>query len=387
MKTFRKAVLRVFIRKARIIRDRQPSTSQRLENERFMQNFIDTKTTKDKVAAAAICGVLPGDWSDTSCVQLFPKENESDARHIKNTSKRFSKAALSCSPTSFPSSKWQKTRQSVDFLGRLTPHAILEDGFVEMCSMLKSKDQGVAGRGVVEGALALEDGAGPANAADGADQGAEGGAGAAADVKAVPMPGSAVADAVAAAREEQARFRSQTLDMLHQLKHDGVVSELLSFNKILAIHVRLMEDSFWRAGERYDARQEANEIKELVRRKAGKISDQPPRKYRLQEAYEGAFEQRVLDTVWSLMDQDWQDIPLSSRTQANQSKVFKTLARTAAGARHEQRAHENYPFKLLASPWHQSLERFSSICVARVGWIPGRAASSRTTKICQTQRP
>ena len=132
-KTLRKAIKRVFVRKALrgIIRDRMPSSGQRQCNEKLMFNFIDRKMRRDKVAAVSICANLPGNWDDVTAVELFPPPDETDKCACRKSLKRYSDATLSKMPDSFPSSKWQKTRSSLDLFGRLLPHGILYDGFIE----------------------------------------------------------------------------------------------------------------------------------------------------------------------------------------------------------------------------------------------------------------
>ena len=80
----------------------------------------------------------------------------------------------------------------------------------------------------------------------------------------------------------------------------------------------------------------------------------------------------MLSTCSKLMHEDWRHVPITQRTQRLQVSAFKSLARGFVGAAREQRLHRNYPFRLLASPWHTDLPRTiaaESQCVRRLdGW-------------------
>ena len=131
-KVFRKSVLRVFVRKAQggVMRGRLPSSSQRLENQKLLQNFISNRISRSRNAGAAICALLPGNWQDTTRVELFPNPGETDAQCIRRGASVYRKWALGTCPDSFPSNKWQKVRSSLDFMGLLLPHGLLEDGYL-----------------------------------------------------------------------------------------------------------------------------------------------------------------------------------------------------------------------------------------------------------------
>ena len=129
MKLFRKAILQVFIAKAKkgIQQRRLPSQTQRQSNEAFLRKFVDVRKRKDKVSFATILSMMPGHWEDHKLIELFPPEGMSAARWVHLCARKYRKAALGAAPQSFPSSKWQKTRDTPDFLARLTLHGILLD--------------------------------------------------------------------------------------------------------------------------------------------------------------------------------------------------------------------------------------------------------------------
>ena len=78
------------------------------------------------------------------------------------------------------------------------------------------------------------------------------------------VPPAAVAahvDPVQAQREQQARYRRLTLESLERLGHDGIRADLLMLSEPLAPHVDLMHSNFFRAGRRYDTKQQAAAVR------------------------------------------------------------------------------------------------------------------------------
>ena len=361
MKVFRKAVLRVFVRKAQggVIRDRLPSSSQRLANQKLIENFVDKRKSRSRNAGAAVCALLPGDWQDTTCVELFPNPGETDAQCIRRGARVYRKWALGTCPESFPGNKWQKVRSSLDFMGLLLPHGLLEDGYFEFILAARAQQKPPEAHNAAAGepvpVLPLEDVAEGAEGADGARIGLDLGAEDAPGPRGpAPEPQPAVKDPMEALREEQEHYRKLTSENFKALGHDGLVMSLLMVIKPMAPHVELMERNFWRAGARYDLKQQTEEIRRQLREPPPE-GFAPLRRFRIEEAYEGKYEKAMLSQTFSLMHQNWTDVPSSQRTQNNQTDAFKVLARGAVRTHREQREHENYPFKLLASPWHQHL--------------------------------
>ena len=77
----------------------------------------------------------------------------------------------------------------------------------------------------------------------------------------------------------------------------------------------------------------------------------------------------MIDRTLRGMHCDWVHMPFVCRTLRFQTLGFKAHARSIVGAAKLQRAHTNYPFKLLAAPWHADVRREISIeqhCPRRV---------------------
>ena len=142
-KLFRSACVRVFIRKASkgVCRGSLPSQAQRTRNEDCLRAFTNPRMQDDLVASDTLCTIMPGDHAVTDRIFVYPKPDETNAKHIKRMARKFAKSALRQKPEFFPGVKFQKVRGSVDFLGKLTIHGILLDGFSAFMTLVHSSDK------------------------------------------------------------------------------------------------------------------------------------------------------------------------------------------------------------------------------------------------------
>ena len=287
-KLFRLACVRVFIRKAArgVCRDSLPSQAQRAKNEEFLRMFTNPRLQSHLVASATLCTIMPGDHSITDRIFVYPKPEESDSKHIRRAAKKFAQVALGQKPEYFPGVKFQKVREPVDFLGRLAIHGILLDGFKEFMILIQSDDKTL--RRVSQEVQLLLDGTEQEAVAvpimDVIDVAVDNSGSAACPGPGIPDTAHNGREYTEDQRREHAQHRSTTKRNLERLGHDGVKAGLMLLNVVMIPHVELMEDNFTRTGEKWENRQRAAEIRCEHSCIPKGI---PPRRYRLEEAFEG----------------------------------------------------------------------------------------------------
>ena len=116
-----------------------PSSTQRALNEKRLKHFCKTRSRRDVETFVTILSLLPGDWDDTTKVDLYPPENESDSKHTGRVLGWLLKHMVGGCPNSFPSNKWQEALAGPQWAGRMTAHALWPDSFCEFCIMMLDK--------------------------------------------------------------------------------------------------------------------------------------------------------------------------------------------------------------------------------------------------------
>ena len=168
-------------------------------------------------------------------------------------------------------------------------------------------------------------------------------------------------DPQAARRLEQHRFRASVCDAFQKRGVATVLAEVTIFSNCLQPHTKLMNSLFWKAGEKFDAKQARTALEQLEQL-GGVVPDRPRYdkkriRYRLEHAYDCEFEEKFEVQVFTLMrDTDaWAGIPAECYTQENQNNAFIVLSRSLCRNSRMRRVHKNYPYKLLCAPWHPEL--------------------------------
>ena len=83
--------------------------------------------------------------------------------------------------------------------------------------------------------------------------------------------------------------------------------------------------------------------------------DPPLRRFRLEHAFDGEYEDEFLASTEERTNEEWYHVPLLARTQHLQTTAFCSLSRGMCRVTQLKRLHANYPFKLLATPWKKHL--------------------------------
>ncbi len=138
MRNFRMATKTILLRRAKVIRDRQPAALVRARNLEKL-NKVLPNTPGNRVRRNLIMATFPGDW-ECRDVEVFPMAGESDTDAILRVVGRGAGLLVGAGPRSFPSRNFVHSEDAVNWFVCLDQvHYTFSDTYTEFCKMMGDK--------------------------------------------------------------------------------------------------------------------------------------------------------------------------------------------------------------------------------------------------------
>ena len=139
LKVFRAALRVLLVHRARCIRNRLPSQSQRTMNEKALTAILPNQPDFLELRATLLC-LFPGVWGEWRVIETWPEDGVTDEEHLQRILVTVARVAVGRGPVGFPTRNWVGCDMAPRWLATLElPHRLFSQAFCIMEAMATDK--------------------------------------------------------------------------------------------------------------------------------------------------------------------------------------------------------------------------------------------------------